>query len=68
MRGKYNFTDIERVVNNNSKKRFKLRLNVEKNVHEIKANQGHTIKEIEDKELIPILEVNNYCLFGCINE
>ena len=59
---KYNFTDIKRVVDNDCKKRYKLRFDDKQNVYEIKANQGHSIKEVHDTELTPILEVciNNF--------
>ncbi|KAJ8720448.1 hypothetical protein PYW07_012491 [Mythimna separata] len=55
-RGKYNTSDIERVVSSNDKQRFKLRRNPSTNCLEIKANQGHTITEVSDTELIPITE------------
>ncbi|XP_050550128.1 tRNA 2'-phosphotransferase 1 isoform X2 [Spodoptera frugiperda] len=55
-RGKYNTSDIERVVNNNDKKRFKLRRNLSTNCLEIKANQGHTISEVTDADLTPITQ------------
>lgn len=55
-RGKYNITDIERVVKNNDKQRFKLRHNPSTNRLEIKANQGHTITEVSDSELTPITQ------------
>ncbi|VVC88748.1 unnamed protein product [Leptidea sinapis] len=54
-RGKYNKSDIIRVVENNSKKRFKLRQNPQNNILEIKANQGHSI-DINNTDLIQILE------------
>ncbi|CAH2041218.1 unnamed protein product, partial [Iphiclides podalirius] len=54
-KGKYVIADIERVVANNDKQRFKLRWNTDKNILEIKANQGHTIK-VDDTDLVPILE------------
>ncbi|XP_045524612.1 tRNA 2'-phosphotransferase 1-like, partial [Pieris brassicae] len=40
---KYKLVDIERVVNNNEKQRFKLKLNSSSKFVEIKANQGHSI-------------------------
>ncbi|GBP63803.1 tRNA 2'-phosphotransferase 1 [Eumeta japonica] len=49
--GKYNKSDIERVVRSNDKQRFQLRVNPNTNALEIKANQGHTIKKISDEEL-----------------
>lgn len=52
--------DIERVVKNNNKQRFKLRLNPQSNTYEIKAHQGHTISEVKNTDLKPILEVTNY--------
>lgn len=55
-RGKYKTSDIERVVANNDKQRFKLRRNPQTQHLEIKANQGHTVA-VSDAELIPILEV-----------
>ncbi|KAJ8719869.1 hypothetical protein PYW08_012044 [Mythimna loreyi] len=55
-RGKYNKSDIERVVKNNDKQRFKLRRNPSTDCLEIKANQGHTITEVSDTELAPITE------------
>lgn len=61
-RGKYNTSDIERVVNNNDKKRFKLRRNLSTNCLEIKANQGHTISEVTDADLTPITQVFIYIL------
>lgn len=56
-KGQYDKSDVERVVNNNDKQRFKLRWNSHTNTLEIKANQGHSI-EIDDSDLIPILEVS----------
>ncbi|KAJ0175917.1 hypothetical protein K1T71_008091 [Dendrolimus kikuchii] len=55
-RGKYNREDIERIVLNNVKQRFKLRVNPQTNVLEIKANQGHSIASIGVEDLKPILE------------
>lgn len=60
-RGKYTTSDIERVVSNNDKQRFKLRRNPHNNCLEIKANQGHTISDVSDAELTPITEV--YCSY-----
>lgn len=55
-KGKYNKTDIERVVNCNDKKRFNLRLNPHTNILEIRANQGHSVSEVTDAALTPLLE------------
>ncbi|XP_026731041.1 tRNA 2'-phosphotransferase 1 isoform X2 [Trichoplusia ni] len=55
-RGKFNTSDIERVVCNNDKQRFKLRRNPHNNCLEIKANQGHTISDVSDADLTPITE------------
>lgn len=54
--------DIERVVENNDKQRFKLRWNTKNNILEIKANQGHTITKVDDTDLVPILEVSLFRL------
>lgn len=62
-RGKYNISDIERVVINNEKQRFKLRRNSETHALEIKANQGHTITQVTDVNLTPILQVNLHFKF-----
>lgn len=64
--GKYSIEDIKRVVSNNNKQRFKLRLNQTSNKLEIKANQGHSIDEINDKELKPIIEVTICILHNVI--
>lgn len=56
---KYNLADIERVVNNNVKQRFKLRLNPNTKLLEVKANQGHSIEIVSNVELTPILEVSH---------
>ncbi|KAH9644733.1 hypothetical protein HF086_003838 [Spodoptera exigua] len=56
-RGKYTTLDIERVVSNNDKQRFKVRKNPSTNCLEIKANQGHTISDVTDADLTPITEV-----------
>ncbi|KOB62921.1 tRNA 2'-phosphotransferase 1, partial [Operophtera brumata] len=55
-KGKFNITDIQRVVKNNDKQRFKIQLNPHSNSLEIKANQGHTISEVNNSDLKPILE------------
>lgn len=55
-RGKYNRGDIECVVIENSKQRFKLRVNPRDNHLEVKANQGHTIDNVCIDDLIPILQ------------
>lgn len=52
----YTALDIERVVSNNNKQRFKLRTHPQTNVLEIKATQGHSLN-VSDAELIPLLEV-----------
>lgn len=54
---KYKFADVERVVNNDEKQRFKLRCNLFTKLWEIKANQGHSIQLTTNVELTPILEV-----------
>ncbi|XP_063384995.1 tRNA 2'-phosphotransferase 1 [Cydia fagiglandana] len=51
----YSSSDIKRVVRNNEKQRFRLRLNQDTGVTEIKANQGHSIDKVTDVELTPIL-------------
>ncbi|KAJ8919269.1 hypothetical protein NQ315_003853 [Exocentrus adspersus] len=57
LKNKYTFDDIRRVVENNDKQRFRLREN--NLVWEICANQGHSLKVIEDPNLVPILEAND---------
>ncbi|XP_053608950.1 tRNA 2'-phosphotransferase 1 [Plodia interpunctella] len=57
-RGKYKRADIERVVQSNDKQRFKLRVNPDTNVLEIRANQGHSITEVSESILTPILEMS----------
>ncbi|XP_026331974.1 tRNA 2'-phosphotransferase 1 [Hyposmocoma kahamanoa] len=52
----YTSLDIERVVSNNNKQRFKLRTHPETKILEIKATQGHSL-DVSDSELIPLSEV-----------
>lgn len=51
----YILSDIVRVVNTNSKRRYKIRVNPVTDNQEIKANQGHSIR-ISDEELTPITQ------------
>lgn len=53
----YTASDIERVVSNNNKQRFKLRAHPVTKALEIKATQGHSV-DVSDAELIPLLEVS----------
>ncbi|GLV37168.1 tRNA 2'-phosphotransferase [Carabus blaptoides fortunei] len=52
LRGKCSVEDIKRIVVNNDKQRFALRSS--DNVLEIRANQGHSVKEINAVDLKPI--------------
>ncbi|XP_018570411.1 tRNA 2'-phosphotransferase 1 [Anoplophora glabripennis] len=56
LRNRYNLEDIKRVVDVNDKQRFRLRCN--DGIWEICANQGHSLKAVEDPDLVPILEAN----------
>lgn len=52
---RYSESDIRKVVDENDKKRFALRLDAATNRLQIRANQGHTM-EVDDLELDPITD------------
>lgn len=58
----YKFDDIKRVVANNDKNRFSLR--VVNDIVEIKANQGHSIDEINDLSLKSLDDVDFDVIHG----
>ena len=56
--------DVKRVVKNCSKQRF--RLDDKDGTLHIRANQGHTIRSISDKELLVPLSKTDLCSINCI--
>ncbi|CAJ1058728.1 LOW QUALITY PROTEIN: tRNA 2'-phosphotransferase 1 [Xyrichtys novacula] len=56
----YSLTDVERVVANNDKKRFKLCPHPEDGRLQIRASQGHTV-QVQDLELKPVLAGSSDC-------
>lgn len=56
LRHKYTINDVLRVVEENDKKRFTLSNHPETGELLIKANQGHSMKEVNDTTLQPILD------------
>lgn len=55
---RYSENEVRKVVDDNDKKRFALRLDPLTNRLQIRANQGHTI-EVDDLELNPITDPSN---------
>lgn len=55
---RYSENEVRKVVDENDKKRFALRLDPVTNRLQIRANQGHTI-EVDDLELNPITDPSN---------
>ncbi|XP_067011659.1 tRNA 2'-phosphotransferase 1 [Anabrus simplex] len=54
LRNRYTIEDIQRVVDENDKKRFTLTSCTETGRLKIKANQGHSIQAVSDDSLTPI--------------
>ncbi|KFM60024.1 tRNA 2'-phosphotransferase 1, partial [Stegodyphus mimosarum] len=55
---KYSVDDIIRVVELNDKKRFTLRCKGDKNILQIRANQGHSLK-VDEEGLLDVLTIHN---------
>ncbi|EGR29175.1 hypothetical protein IMG5_161250 [Ichthyophthirius multifiliis] len=53
------FKQIQYVVENNDKKRFELIKKQEDNKYYIRASQGHSIKDINDEQLLQILSLED---------
>ncbi|GLH12763.1 Uncharacterized protein GBIM_17452 [Gryllus bimaculatus] len=58
LKHKYTLQDIERVVEENNKKRFTLTVHPQTGDLLIKANQGHSMKIVNDTSLQPILDAS----------
>lgn len=56
----YSLEDVERIVANNNKQRFKLRPHLEDGRLQIRANQGHSV-QVVDLDLKPILAGSADC-------